>query len=49
MGARELAKEDVVLLVPAIEAAIEQTLPPQFQFSVVGHFPTGLRKKGRSI
>jgi hypothetical protein len=48
MGARELAKENVVLLVSAIDAAIEQTLAPRLQFGLVGHFSPGWQK-GRSI
>ena len=40
MGARELAQENVVLLVATIDAAIEQTLAPRLQFGLARHvFP----------
>ena len=40
MGARELAKENVVLLVAAIDAAIEQTLAPRLEIRLACHvFP----------
>jgi len=45
MGARELAKKNVVLLVAAIDAAIEQTLSPRLQFGIgTQSFPQAARK-----
>ena len=50
MGARELAEEDVVLLVAAIDAAVEQTLAPRLEIRLVAHrFPQVRPQKGRSI
>src|SRR5262245_26039965 len=50
MGARELAQENVVLLVAAIDAAIEQTLAPRLEIRLVAHvFPRSGRLRGRSI
>ena len=40
MGARELAKENVVLLVATVDAAIEQTLTPRLEIRLARHvFP----------
>ena len=50
MSARELPQENVVLLVAAIDTAVQQTLAPRLEMRLVAHvFPSSRRERGRSI